>query len=180
MLQSLESFQDKVNISVNSTGSEGTATFAFRTFAIQIQEIDPTTYQGQTFSVNLGPVEDTLNTTGDIPQESLNIKDSLGRVSPNNTATVQLPRELFDDLSLCKQANASSSSQARFSYGVFLSDVLFQNETQSHLELGSIIVAPRIRCEANITLKTPIKVSFRTNRMVAHINTLLISITVLL
>ena len=170
MLQSLESFQDKVTLSdENSTSNETTATFAFRTFAIQIQEIDPSTYQGQTFTVNLGAVQNiSLDINGTIPDDSLNITDSVKNISTsNNTASVQLPIDLFESSDFCKTAD--STGQARFSYSVFLSDILFQSEEvsqQRRFKLGSIIVAPRIRCEGNVTLKTPIIVSFRTNRTV--------------
>ena len=168
VLQSLESFQDKVILPAsdeNSTSNETTATFAFRTFAIQIQEIDPSTYQGQTFTVNLGAVENiSLDINGTIPDDSLNITDSTKSVSTSKvTAFVQLPIDLFESSDFSKMGN--STGQARFSYSVFLSDILFQSEEvqQQRLKLGSIIVAPRIRC---VTLKTPITVYFRTNRTV--------------
>ena len=167
VLQSLESFQDKAILSVfneNSTSSEMMeATFAFPNFAIQIQEIDQATYQGQTFTVNLGPVEDTLNITNGIPDDSLSITNLNTRISTDDhTASVQLPRDLLNS-DTCKISDLTG--QSRFSYSVFLSDIFFQSETQPHLELGSLIVAPRTRCGDDVILKAPITVSFRTNRM---------------
>ena len=166
LLESLEQFQDLVVLASDNSTENATNTFALKTFAIQIEEFDPQLYQGQSFSVNLGSVQDTMNIDGNIPADSLIIRDATGEIIiTNNTAVIQLPEELFKDLSHCIPP---SSSQARVSYSVFLSDVLFQNEDQRHLELGSIIVATRLKCDTNTTilLNNPIQVSFQINKMV--------------
>lgn len=170
VLDSLERFQDAVvlmpagNDSVNATPP----VFAFRTFAIQIQPIDPDTFQGQTFTVDLGSVEESMNITGNIPEESLRTSDKAGTTTKRETASIELPKDLLNDLSLCSSSNSSSSSnQNRFSFSVFLSDILFQNPEQSHLELGSVIVAARASCANSTTkLRTPIQVAFRFNKEV--------------
>ena len=175
MLESLEQFQDKVVLAPENSTENATSTFAFKTFAIQIEEIDPQMYQGQSFSVNLGSVQDTMNITEKIPADRLkttdttrgiSTTDNTKRTSNSSTASIQLPENLFNELSHC--IPTSSSAQARVSYSVFLSDILFQNEDQKHLELGSIIVAARLQCDTNTTinLKTPIEVSFQINKMV--------------
>ena len=167
LLESLEQFQDSVVLASDNSTENATNTFAFKTFAIQIEEIDPQMYEGQSFSMNLGSVLDTMNIDGNIPADSLIISDTSGGISTNNTAVIRLPEQLFKDLSHCIPP---SSSQARVSYSVFLSDVLFQNEDQMHLALGSIIVAARLKCDNTTTflLNNPIEVSFQINRMVNH------------
>ena len=175
VLESLEQFQDKVVLVPENSTENAMNTFAFKTFAIQIEEIDPQMYQGQSFSVDLGSVQDTMNITGKNPTDKLkttdttrgiSTTDTTKRTSNSSTASIQLPEHLFADLSHC--IPSSSSAQARVSYSVFLSDILFQNEDQKHLELGSIIVAARLQCDTNttITLNNPIEVSFQINKMV--------------
>ena len=149
----------------NASDQDNKTVFTFNTFAIRIQEIDTTDgFGGQSFSVNLGSVEDTTGINGTIPPEDLVTSDSAMDVSTMSTASIQLPSNLFESCGL-------SGNQARVSYSVFLSDVLFQNETQirNGLRVGSIILAPRLPC--NKTLITPITVSFRTNQMVTILST---------
>ncbi len=109
--------------------------------------------------MNLGSVEDAANISGAIPPDDLVTGDNPMDVSTKATASIQLPIDLFMSCGL-------SGAERRLSYSVFLSDVLFQNETQldKGLRVGSIILAPRLQC--NKTLTTPITVSFRTNEMV--------------
>ena len=166
MLESLEQFQDKVVLTSENSTENATNTFAFKTFAIQIEEIDPQMYQGQSFSVDLGSVQETMEIVGKIPTDSLITSDTTRRIPTSNTASIQLSEHLFEDSSSCNPP--SSSALARVSYSVFLSDVLFQNENQKHLQLGSIIVAARLQCDTNTTvlLKNPIEVSFQINTMV--------------
>ena len=144
----------------NTSDLDNETVFTFKTFAIKIQELDTSDeFEGQSFSVNLGSVEDSMNISGPISPNSLVSSDIAVEVSTRPTASIQLPNDLFMSCGL-------SGTQRRLSYSVFLSDVLFQNETQRRngLRVGSIILAPRLLC--NRTLNTPITVSFRTNRMV--------------
>ena len=162
VLESLQQFQDAY-LASNASDQDNKTVFTFNTFAIKIQEIDTTNgFGGQSFSVNLGSVEDTTGINGTIPPEDLVTSDSAMDVSTTSTASIQLPNNLFESCGL-------SDNQTRLSYSVFLSDVLFQNETQIRdgLRVGSIILAPRLPCSK--TLITPITVSFRTNQMVTII-----------
>ena len=167
VLQSLQEFQDSFLAPNASDQLEDNKTvFTFNTFAIKIQDIDTSAeFQGQSFSVNLGSVEDVANISGTIPQDDLVTSDNTMDVSAKATASIQLPNDLFMSCGL-------SGAERRLSYSVFLSDVLFQNETQlnSGLRVGSIILAPRLRC--NNKLNSPITVSFRTNQTVTMHNTI--------
>ena len=58
LLESLEEFLDKVEVEQDVNNTSNQTVFAFKTFALQIQEIEPQEYQWQTFSVDLGSVEE--------------------------------------------------------------------------------------------------------------------------
>lgn len=118
--------------------------------------------------MNLGSVEDAANISGAISRNDLVTSDNAMDISAKATASIQLPNDLFMSCGL-------SGAERRLSYSVFLTDVLFQNETQrnSGLRVGSIILAPRLRCNNKLT--TPITVSFRTNQTVTMHNKLCMS-----
>ena len=161
VLQSLEQFQDAY-LASNESNLNNQTVFTFNTFAINIHNIDNTDdFEGPSFSVNLGSVEDAMNISKAIPREVLVVSDN---ISASATSSVQLPNDLFMSCGL----SSESITQIRVSFSVFLSDVLFQNKNQRHLKVGSIVVAPRLQCN-RMTLVTPITVSFRTNRMVTII-----------
>ncbi len=57
ILASLETFLDNLNVSTVSRNSANNQTVLnFETFAITVQDLDPDSFQGQTFVVDLGPV----------------------------------------------------------------------------------------------------------------------------
>lgn len=107
-------------------------------------------------------MEDAANISGVIPPDDLVTSNNAMDVSAKVTASIQLPNDLFMSCGL-------SGAERRLSYSIFLSDVLFQNETQLSigLRVGSIVLAPRLRCSKSLT--TPITVSFRTNQTVTII-----------
>ena len=166
---------------VNSTNNQ--TTLRFDTFAVQIQEIDPNDFNGQTFIVVLGSVEQAMNRSGDISQDSLRTIDGNGSQESqsrrrrlaqedvqNSTAYVQIPSSILDE---CVSSNvsdlSSTTASQRLSYSVFARTVLFQPENTSISAVGSIVLAARIRCElANKTrLSVPIRSSFLTNEPVS-------------
>ena len=63
LLDSIELFADEVII--NGTSE----TFARGSFAIQVQDYDPATFSGLDFAVELGPVEEAVNSTEDIDSD---------------------------------------------------------------------------------------------------------------
>ena len=162
LLESLQNFLDRVEI---KNGTANTTVFAFKAFALQVQALDPEEYQGQTFSVNLGSVEDTVILEQKIEQENLITSDMVMDAVTGATASIQLPEDVLNNLDFC---NLTSSVQ-RLSYSVFLSDTLFQNVNQNHLKIGSITVAARLKCADNTTLNTSIQTTFQINRKVAKL-----------
>ena len=181
LLESLQNFLDLVEVeeAENSTTNSSQSVFAFETFALQVQQLNPEEYKGQVFSINLGTVEDIRKDNQTIEQNALvtsnlklaaNMKDGTDNEGPRNsmagtTASLQLPEDLLE---MCSDVNLSLTSAApqRLSYSVFKSDILFQNLNQSHLSIGSIIVAARLKCADNVMLNTSIKSIFQIDRMV--------------
>ena len=167
MLESLENFLDKVEVDQDVNGTNNQTAFAFETFALQIQELDPQEYQGQTFSVDLGSVEEAMNMEQNIEEGDLVTSETVMEVVTGATASMQLPEDLLERLDSCTSktnSNLISASPQRLSYSVFLSDVLFQNLNQSHLKIGSIIVAARLKCAENTTLNTSVRSTFQVER----------------
>ena len=72
-LESLQNFLDKVEVEQdeNSTSNSSQTVFAFETFALQVQEVDPEEYKGQVFSVNLGSLKEARKDNQTIEQEIL-------------------------------------------------------------------------------------------------------------
>ncbi len=184
ILDSLGTFLDTVDLAtVNTTNNLTTLTF--NTYAVQIQEVDPDNFAGQTFVVNLGPVEQAMNISGNIAQESLITLDgvaidnsrrkrqSTGLDVQNATASLQLTPLIFENCVSNMSSEASTIVSQRLSYSVFVSDVLFQTENniKSNIVVGSIVVAVRLRCQlANKTmLSVPVRSTFQVAEMVAFV-----------
>ncbi len=172
ILASLETFLDNLNTSTVSNSTSNQTVLSFETFAMTVQDLDPDSFQGQTFVVDLGPVDEEMNNTGVIDQDALmTFNDGNGDTSDNrsetgspnkdaenSTASVHLNPSLFED---CLTTNGTLLMQ-RLSYSVFLSDVLFLPENRSTNQVGSIVVAARLAClQTNKTmLSVPVRTSF--------------------
>ena len=171
VLDSLESFQDRVVLSDDDNDTLQERVFAFETFALQLQEVDPETYEAQAFTVNLGSIEDMSNISGKIPDESLMIQDTMIEILKNATASVQLPDDLLDYFVDCNEVNTSVDNTTltrRLSYSVFLSNALFQSTEIDEYELGSVIIAARVKinCGNSTNFNTPITATFAANKTV--------------
>ncbi len=54
-------FSDSLNVTTsNNSSNANKLLFGYDTYALQLQNIDPDKFKGQTFTVNLGSVEDAL------------------------------------------------------------------------------------------------------------------------
>lgn len=149
----------------SGNSSENKAVFGFDTYALQLQDIDPSLFNGQTFTVNLGSADDAVESQGNI-QESLKTFDMVAQILEKYTASVQLPNDFLDSVQGCASDGSSFDlNQLRLSYSVFLTDVLFQSR-QNQFDIGSIIVATRLGCADNTSLRNPIRVIFRTVKQV--------------
>ena len=129
--QSIREFANTVSIPVNSTNN--TLAFAFKNFALLLRDVNPKGFSGESFSVNLGPVEEAIRNSSGINEEAL-----VTMMEPlyNATASAKLPDSLFDGKTTCV------SPWQRIVYSVFLTNALFltldtdcENST-----IGSIIL----------------------------------------
>ena len=151
LIGSLTNFTNNLAIT-NSTS----ATFTRKTYALQVNDIDTSNFQGQTLSVDLGSVQQAMRSTSNIREEAIQTIE--GNIEfLNRTASVQVPVSVFRDF-------GQSDVQQRLSYAVFVRDTLFQSsdENQSNFTVGSIIVAVRVNgSTASGNLSTPINVTFQ-------------------
>ena len=125
-----------------------------------MNDIDTSSFQGQTLSVDLGSVQEAMSISSSIQEEAIQTI-SRSKAYQNKTASVQVPASLFRDF-------GQSSEQQRLSYSVFVRDTLFQSsdENQSNLTVGSIIVAVRVNgSTASGNLSTPITVTFQASEV---------------
>ena len=155
LLDSLTNFSNKLEIT-NTT----TATFTRTTFALQVNNINASSFQGETFSVNLGSVEEAMDISSAIREEAIETTP-LDMAYQNRTASVQVPKSVFQEL-------GQAGDQQRLSYAVFLKDTLFQSsdQNQSNLTVGSVIVAVTVNgTSGNDSLSIPITVTFQASEV---------------
>ena len=125
-----------------------------------MNDVNTSNFKGQTFSVDLGSVQEAMSISGNIREEAIETIEG-NEVFLNRTASVQVPESVFQDL-------GQISGQQRLSYAVFVRDTLFQSsdENQSNLTVGSIIVTVRVNgTAASRNLSTPITVTFQANKV---------------
>lgn len=163
-------FSDSLDLVGNF--SEDKVVYGFDTFALQLQDIDPNLFNGQTFSVNLGSVEDAIESNDGIQDFLKTSEMVITKVLGNTTASIQLPNNFLDSAQECTDTSMLDQpmDQLRLSYFVFLTDILFQSQNQTRLDIGSIVVAARLRCadNASFNFSNPIKVAFRTVKQVTQ------------
>ena len=163
LLDSLGNFLDMVVLDENKTE----AVFGYEEYALQVQDIDPVDFTGQRFVVDLGSVEEALNSTR-ITKNDLNTTSLMSLVT-NATASITIQKSLVNQTRHCRTEGLNSSQQ-RLSYSVFLSDILFQSFTlsQNKVANGSIIVSARLNCLESDVLDSPIQTTFRTHSQVKN------------
>ena len=125
-----------------------------------MNDINPSNFQGQTLSVNLGSVQEAMSSSSNIREESIETSSG-NKAYQNRTASVQVPESVFRDL-------GQRNGQQRLSYSVFVRDTLFQSsdKNQSNLTVGSIIVAVRVNgTSRDGNLSTPITVTFQASEV---------------
>ena len=149
MLQSLDRFLDEVEI--NTT--ENATFFFYRTFALQVQNVDPSSIDQQIFNVDLGSVEEAMNITGSIDASSLITAMELFN---NATAAIDISEEVLKDC-----YNTLEESTQRLSYSVFLLDTFFRSQDPL-MKIGSLIIAARLKCGMNTT-NTLVNVTLRSS-----------------
>ena len=136
LLESLSRFTDLVPITTNTNSTDNRKIYALDNFAIQVQDVGGGNFMGEAFSVDLGTVQQAISISEQINQTRLiTMMDTLS----NATASIQVPATIFDNNPIISR---NGESKQRLSYGLFLSDALFQTEeiTSGRFVVGSIIV----------------------------------------
>ena len=163
LLSSLATFSDEVEVSPNM--STRRAVYALQNFALQVQDVNVTAFTRETFSVDLGSVEEAINNTHTINQSAL---VTMMEALSNATASAQIPNSVFDGCrnqeTLTNQINYDRAN--RLSYIVFRRSGLFQTSSTNNVQssnandfllenannsIGSIILGVRRRCAQNFT-----------------------------
>ena len=145
---------------LDTNSSDGRAIFGLETYALQMQDIDPDRFVGQTFSVELGSVEDAMK-SGGIGDESLKTSKRVIQFLDNSTAAIQIPKNFFEQPFSDMSTNKQQPLQ-RLSYSVFLTDILFQINS-SLFDVGSIILSVRLQNLSDNELDSSVRTIFRTN-----------------
>ena len=122
---------------------------AQESFAVSVQQVNPEDFEMQVFGVSLG--ENPFS--GQDAQLNNNSLD----FSPvtSSTASITLPQNLFDSLTM--------SSYSRITRSVFLNDALYLRRNDSALEVGSIIIAASVVNSTIEGLTPPISIMFLKN-----------------
>ena len=157
LLDNLQSFLDRVEIENDTT------IFGLKAFALQIQALDLEEYQimSQSFSVDLGSVEEAMKLEERIEERNLITSDAVIDAVIGATASMELSENPPQSLNSFNLTNLTSAGVQRLSYSVYLSDTLFQNVNQSHLKIGSIIIAARLSHQDNATINTSVHTTFK-------------------
>lgn len=132
LFESLRRFVNMVPMPNNSTND--TLAFALNNFAILLQDVDPRNFSGEAFSVNLGPIQEAVNNTSRINEESL---VTMMAPLPNATASAELPESLFTT-----NTPGNPVPRRRVTFSVFLTNTLFLTpETDcTNSTIGSVVL----------------------------------------
>ena len=142
---------------METSNDTNTTLFAFQTYALQAQDIDPRSFQGQTFNVDLGSVEEAMSISATINDSQITTSALVMDAVTNGTAAVQVPQSLLSNVS----SRDSTSSNQRLSHTVFLTDILFQTE-DPNTTIGSIIVGVQLNSTLNFNTSIPLRIIFQT------------------
>ena len=152
ILQSLETFSE--NVDVNFTDGDR-PTFTRENFAIQLQQIDISTFAGESFNVDLGTVEEAMNNSGNIdPQALVSLLNPLSNATGSLTVSSRVSGRI--------DSNASNS--VRLAYSVFVSSSLFPTESVN-TTVASVVLNLKVsgyNTESNETIDDLFDVTFLT------------------
>ena len=101
-------------------GTANKTVFAFKAYICitSIQTLDAEEYHGQTFSIDLGSVEEAIQLKQKIEQENLITSDMVMDAVTGATASIQLPENLLESLNSGNLTSINATAQ-RLSYLCF-------------------------------------------------------------
>ena len=151
ILQSLETFSETVDVNFTDGNRP---TFTRENFAIQLQQIDISTFAGESFNVDLGTVEEAMNNSGNIdPQALVSLLNPLSNATGSLTVSSRVSGRIDN--------NASNS--VRLGYSVFVSSSLFPTESVN-TTVASVVLNLKLSgyTESNDTIDDLFNVTFQT------------------
>ena len=149
--ESIEDVTESIPIPENETQ----VVLTRETFAVAVQEVEPDSFEGLTFSADISNGFEDANTQLDMSSLSFSETDEA-------IASLSLPPTLFDNL-----VNASRNN-TRITQSVFLTDSLFLRRENNFSEVGGIILAASVVGNRVTGLDPPIQLNFLKNPVSAQ------------
>ena len=146
ILSSLITFGDEVLLDQDNEGQS--QIFSRRNFALQVQEVDPKEFAGETFSVDLGSIEEAMNLSQSIDPSALQTSTLASSMS-NATGSLSVDENIL---------KGSNSDKVRLGYTVFVSSSLFPTAS-NNTTVASVIFHLRLSA---FDISSQINNSFRT------------------
>ena len=131
------------------TGTQNSSTFSFTKFALQIED----NFRGQYFCVHLGTVEEARAREDAIDPNSLKVSDEEKTCMEKWTALVGIPENYTS-----KSYECGRKDTERFSFFVFITNILFQTKSNTHI--NSVVVSVRVASACDQTLTDPVSIQF--------------------
>ena len=152
LIETIDTFSSQVNI---STGSS--AQIVRSRLAVHIQEVDTTSFVGQTFTIDAD-----VNSLQEGSFQDDSIGTTSGAPSSDDTASLFLPPETLD--------NIADISDTRLVFGAFADDNLFQprsrpEESQDRRISGSLILMASVSGYVIEGLPKPVKIRFEKTQV---------------
>ena len=147
----METFSETVDVNFTDGNRP---TFTRENFAIQLQQIDISTFAGESFNVDLGTVEEAMNNSGNInPQALMSLLNPLSNATGSLTVSSRVSGRIDN--------NASNS--VRLGYSVFVSSSLFPTESVN-TTVASVVLNLKLSgyTESNDTIDDLFNVTFQT------------------
>ena len=129
-----------VPITTNTNSTDNREIYALDNFAIQVQDVDRDSFVGETFSIDLGTVQEAISISEIDQTRLITMMNALA----DATASLQVPATIFDS------NRQTGGPKQRLSYGLFLSDALFQTEeiASGRFVVGSLIITLNLNYSA--------------------------------
>ena len=110
--------------------------FTGRSFAFQVNRVNNEEIVGNVFNVDLGNIEEAMNTSNPIAKDDLKL---LMTILDNSTASVSTTSTIFNQHPSC-----ATEEDRRIGYSVFRTDALFPDEKNG--TVTSLIVGLTVSC----------------------------------
>ena len=152
LLETIDTFSSAVNL---STGQS--AQIVRTRVAVHVQEVNTTSFRGQTFTVN---ADLSSLATGGFQDDS--IGTTAGMPTSDSTASLFLPPEILDSI--------ANTNETRLAFGVFADDNLFQprprpGNSEVNSFSGSVIISASVIGYSMERFSRPVEIGFQKTQV---------------